>query len=332
MLSVIIPVYRNAEFVPALVAAFEQIADRARREQGQAVEFVFVVDGSPDDSHARLAQALPAARFASQLVEHSRNFGSFAAIRTGLQMGRGDHFAVIAADLQEPPELLLAFLTELAGGRADVVVGRREGRDDPALSRASANAFWGLYRRLVNPEIPEGGVDVFGCTRQVRDELLALPESHSSLVGQLYWLGFRRAEVPYRRRAREHGKSAWTFRKKLRYLSDSIFAFTDLPIRLLLVLGGIGLALATVLGTVVLALRLAGVLQVPGYAATILVILFFGALNVFSLGLVGAYAARAFENTKNRPIAVARSRLAFGGAPAVSGAPQAQLMTDEASR
>lgn len=330
MLSVVIPVYRNEAFVPALVNAFEHVAERAQRDHGQAVEFVFVVDGSPDASYARLAQTLPAARFASQLIEHSRNFGSFAAIRTGLQAGRGDHFAVIAADLQEPPELMLEFLAALSSGRADIAVGRREGRDDPTMSRMGANLFWKLYRRLVMREIPEGGVDVFGCTRQVRDQLLALPESHSSLVGQLFWLGFRRVEIPYRRRAREHGKSAWTFRKKLRYLSDSIFAFTDLPIRLLLILGGVGLALATVLGTTVLALRLAGVLQVPGYAATILVILFFGALNVFSLGLVGAYAARAFENTKNRPIAVARSRQIFDGSAAADSSPRTRLITDEA--
>src|SRR5215213_4216893 len=99
MLSVIIPVYMNEQFVPLLISEFERIAGQARRDFDEILEFVFVVDGSPDESYVRLAQALPSAGFLSQLVEHSRNFGAFAAIRSGLQTGRGDYFAVIAADL-----------------------------------------------------------------------------------------------------------------------------------------------------------------------------------------------------------------------------------------
>ena len=144
------------------------------------------------------------------------------------------YFGVIAADLQEPPELLVDFLAPLVTNVADIVVGRREGREDPAATRISANLFWRLYRIFVNPEIPSGGVDLFGCTRQVRDELVRLEESHSSLVGLLFWVGFRRYETPYVRRARAHGKSSWTVAKKFTYLLDSVFAFTDLPVRLAL--------------------------------------------------------------------------------------------------
>lgn len=313
MLSVVIPVYMNEEFVPSLISEFERVAVGAKQRYGQTVEFVFVVDGSPDTSYACLSKALPHASFPSQLIEHSRNFGSFAAIRSGLEAGHGDYFAVIAADLQEPPELLLEFLRALMEGEADVAIGRRQGRHDPLSTRISAGLFWGVYRRLVIREVPAGGVDVFGCTRALRDQLLRLSETHSSLIGQLFWVGYKRVDVAYHRRARAYGRSAWTWRKKLRYLSDSIFAFTDLPIRLLLFFGGLGLLLATALGITVLALRLSGVFSVPGYAATILVILFFGALNTLGLGVVGSYAARAYENSKGRPIAIVRSALTFEG-------------------
>lgn len=322
MYSVITPVYRNAEFVPLLIAEFARIREQVLSAYGMDTEFIFVVDASPDDSLMLLREQLPRAPFPSQLVLHARNFGSFAAIRTGLHVARGDYCAVIAADLQEPPDILLSFLKALCLEKSDIAVGVRTGRDDPALSQFSANLFWRLYRRLVVREIPEGGVDVFGCTRRVRSELLKLEEANSSLVGLIFWLGFRRSEVPYSRRARMYGRSAWTFRKKLTYLLDSIFAFTDLPVRVLSVLGGFGLGIAAALILIVLVLRAVGLITVPGYTATVLVVSFFGALNTLGLGLIGAYSWRAYENTKRRPLAVVQESLVFGRSdePVASGA------------
>ncbi len=313
MYSVITPVYRNAEFIPLLIAEFSRIRDEAIASHGVETEFIFVVDASPDDSLALLREQLPRAPFPSQLVLHARNFGSFAAIRTGLQAAKGDFCAVIAADLQEPPDILLTFLRDLRSGQSDIVVGVRTERDDPALSQFSANLFWRVYRRLIVREIPEGGVDIFGCTRRVRGELLKLEEANSSLVGLIFWLGFRRSEVPYSRRARMYGRSAWTFRKKLTYLLDSVFAFTDLPVRILSVLGGVGLGIALALIVIVLVLRVAGLITVPGYTATVLVVSFFGALNTLGLGLIGSYSWRAYENTKRRPLAVVQESYAFSG-------------------
>ncbi len=109
-LSIVIPVYRNAESIPNLIVALSAVAHQVSHDFDYATEVVFVVDGSPDNSYALLAQGLPDAPFTSQLLLHSRNFGSFAAIRTGLQAARGEHFGVIAAVLQEPPELVLRFL------------------------------------------------------------------------------------------------------------------------------------------------------------------------------------------------------------------------------
>jgi glycosyltransferase involved in cell wall biosynthesis len=219
----------------------------------------------------------------------------FSAIRAGLAAGTGDHFAVMAADLQEPPELIVEFSRRLTAGTCDVVVGQRTGRSDPLLARASSAMFWRFYRRFIQPEVPEGGVDVFGCTRAVRDEIVRLTELHSSLVGLLFWVGFRREKVPYVRRERLAGKSAWTLKKKLAYLMDSVFSFSDLPIKLLLRIGVLGLLLAAVQAAVILAAKLLGTIDVPGYAATVLTVTFFGALNLLAIGIIGGYVWRTLR-------------------------------------
>ena len=193
----------------------------------------------------------------------------------------------------------------------DVAVGVREDRKDPFLTRISSSLFWRLYQKLVQKDMPANGVDIFGCNKIFRDRLIALNELNSSLVGLVFWLGFRRKFVPYVRQEREHGKSAWTLKKKLRYLSDSLFSFSDLPIQLLLVLGFFGVASSVLIGLVVIAARLVGLISVPGYTATVLVILFFAGLNSLGLGLIGSYVWRAFENTKARPTAVVMRQTDF---------------------
>jgi len=312
-LSVVIPVYRNEASLPTLVAALAEVAQTAQQQFECALEVVFVVDGSPDNSYALLAQSLPGAPFVSQLLLHSRNFGSFAAIRTGLRSATGQYFGVIAADLQEPPELVLRFLERLASGDCDVVVGCRENRQDPLPSRMASNLFWKLYKKFIIHDIPDKGVDVFGCNQVFRERLLALEESNSSLVGLIFWLGFRRTEVTYERRQREHGKSAWTLKKKINYLLDSVFSFTDLPIKLLSAFGLLGIIASLLLGSIIMLAKFLGDIPVPGYAATVLTVLFFGALNSLGLGIIGAYAWRAYENTKGRPLAVVMLEQKFDG-------------------
>jgi glycosyltransferase involved in cell wall biosynthesis len=268
------------------------------------MEAVFVIDGSPDRCYEILRSALPGKPFASKLVLLSKNFGSFPAIRAGLQAGTGGRFAVMAADLQEPPEVVLEMNKILVNEPIDGVVGVRNTRADPVFNRVSAQLFWWFYRRYVISEIPPGGVDIFACNLSFRDTLLKLDESHSSLIAQVFWLGFRRKSISYERRARTHGESAWTFKKKINYLMDSAFAFTDLPIRLLIRIGGLGTVVAGVLGFVVLVAKLLGMTTVPGYAITMLMITFLGAVNIFGLGIVGSYAWRAYENSKGRPLTI----------------------------
>lgn len=309
MLSLVIPVYRNEESLPDLLDAVQDLSDQL----GGAMEVVFVVDGSPDRCHEILSMRLPGCAFRSQLVLLARNFGAFPAIRAGLEVGQGDYFAVMAADLQEPPELVLQMNSILKADEADVVVGVRTARMEPWHTRLSSQVFWAMYRRYVVPEMPPGGVDMFGCNRIFRDALLKLEERHSSLVAQIFWLGFRRKQVSYVRQARQHGQSAWTLRKKINYLMDSVFAFSDLPIRLLIRGGAMGIFGSLLVGLMVVIARLSGAIQVPGYSMIVVMIVFFGALNLLSLGIVGSYAWRAYENTKARPLTVSLHVQSFSG-------------------
>ena len=304
--SLIIPVYRNEAFLPEVLQAVQAIADRA----AGSLEVVFVVDGSPDQSEAWLTQHLPAFAVPSQLIALSRNFGSFTAVRSGLAAARGEFIAVMAADLQEPPELMNDFFDSLAAGH-DVVVGTRSGRDDPAASQLSARIFWRLYRGLVQAEIPASGVDVFAVSRRARDALLQLDEAHSSLIAQLFWIGFPRAEVPYARRVRKYGSSGWTWRKKAVYLLDSIFSFTAIPITLLMLIGGAGTLGFLLLGVVLMVARALNGMAVPGYTAIMVTILFSASLILLGLGIVGSYVWRAYENTKRRPLGLVRERAQF---------------------
>jgi polyisoprenyl-phosphate glycosyltransferase len=313
MYTVVIPVYRNSESLPELLATLSGVSKSIHEQFAAALEVVFVVDSSPDRSFDLLCEMLPRAPFKSQLLLHARNFGAFAAIRTGLIAGTGPYYGMIAADLQEPPELLIEFLKELVSENSDIVLGVRKNRNDPTVSKLLANGFWRMYRSVVMPEIPKGGLDLFGCNRRVRDELVALEEANSSLVGLVCWLGFRKKQVVYERRPRKHGKSAWSFRKKLKYLIDSVFAFTDLPIRVLSIFGIFGVTVSVVFGVVVLLLKLFAGIETPGYAATILTIMFFGALNMMGLGIVGAYAWRCYENTKRRPLALVQEYRNYEG-------------------
>lgn len=307
--SLVIPVYKNEGSLPELMEACRTLSVAL----GGALEVVLVVDGSPDGCAAWLAEHLPLQVFPSQLGLHSRNFGSFAAIRTGLGLAKGRYFAVMAADLQEPISLVEDFFRVLRAGEAELVVGERNGRDDPFLSALAARAFWGLYRTLVFPAIPPGGVDVFGCDLRFRDELLRLEERNTSLVGLLFWLGFRRKNVPYVRQVRRHGTSAWTFSRKVRYLLDSVFSFSDLPIRLLKWFGGLALVTSVTLGLVVLLARIFGAVTVAGYTPIVLAIMFFGGLNALGLGIIGEYVWRTFENTKQRPLSVVADAKVFDG-------------------
>ncbi|MCX6629009.1 MAG: glycosyltransferase family 2 protein [Candidatus Solibacter sp.] len=297
MNSLVIPVYRNEANLDRLLAELVKLGGRGAGE----FEVVFVVDGSPDRCLQILRERLPTLPLRTQLLSLSRNFGSFAAIAAGLERARGSNMAVMSADLQEPPELVRRFFEILGAGQADIVFGVRGRRSDPWLSEIASNMFWFLYRKLVIKDIPRGGVDVFGCTGEVRDHLLRLQGVDSNLIALLFWLGYRREYIVYERQPRLEGKSAWTFGKKLRYCLNSIFNFTDLPIQLLLYSGAIALVLAIAASMLVVVARLRGDIQVPGYTPIVLATLFFGALTSLGFGIVGQYLWLSLQVSRRRP-------------------------------
>lgn len=297
MLSVIIPVYRSEANIPRLLQELERIAGRSRAP----IEVVLVVDGSPDRSLELLRQQLPGRRFSSVLVSLSRNFGAFNAVRCGLETATGDYLAVLAADLQEPADLALTFQDILSRGEADIVFGTPSSRDDPWFDEISSRLFWSAYRRLVLPEVPPAGVHTFGCTREVRNRLIELREPTTNLIALLFWLGFRRVHVPYDRERRREGRSAWSLGRKVRYGLDSVFSFTDLPIRLLLLIGMVGTVTAIVFTFLILGAWFARRITVPGYVPTMLAVTFFGSITSLGLGILGQYTWLILQTTRGRP-------------------------------
>ena len=305
--SIVIPVYGNEESLPSLI----QQLTLMNTSLDNSLEAVFVIDDSPDNSLSTLRQLLPSQDFRSRVVALSRNFGAFPAIKTGFALSRGKYIGVLAADLQEPPDLVLQFFEILRSSEFDVAVGKREARNDPLMSRILSKLFWGFYRKFVQKQMPKGGVDVFATTREVADQLVILHESHSSLVGLLMWVGYRRAEVPYTRLRRTHGKSGWTFGKKVKYLTDSIFSFTSLPISLILAIGLIGTASTSFVSLAVFLTWLFGGISVPGYAAQMLVQLLTSGSILFAIGILGTYMWRTYENSKMRPSSIVRLNETF---------------------
>jgi len=308
VLSLVIPVYKNEEGLDRLLTALENLHQALEG----ALEVVFVVDGSPDRCLDILRERLPVAGIRSRLLSLSRNFGSFAAILAGMQAGSGEFFAVLAADLQEPPDLVVKFNDILRSNEADIVFGCRSRRSDPWLSEFLSNIFWTIYRLFVIQNMPRGGIDVFGCTREIRDRVVEFREPPTNLIALLFWLGFRRKFVLYERQARREGKSAWTLPKKLRYSLDSIFNFTDLPVRLLLYAGIAGVTLSILCSAVVLIARILGSIPIPGYTPIVLGILFFGGFTSLGFGITGQYLWLTLQNSRRRPGYIVQSTQEYG--------------------
>ena len=306
--SVIVPVYGNRDSIGAVIERLQALDDGRSR-----VEAVFVVDGSPDDSLDVLRRELASGRLRAHIVSLSRNFGSFSAIRAGLRVACGDNCAVMAADLQEPPEVVVSIFEALESGDYDIALGERIGRADPALSALASRLYWSMYRRFVCHDMPPGGIDVFGCTKPIARQIAAFPETHTSLIGLLFWLGYRRTFVPYARAPRHSGTSAWTIGRKVRYLFDSVYAFTDLPIVLLQLIGMVGVVASILLGLIVLIGWIVGAVTQPGYTPLMITILASTSALLLGLGVVGSYVWRAYENGKGRPTELVALHERYGG-------------------
>ena len=298
--AIVIPVYNNEASIEPLFDALEKV----QVQLNDVVEVVFVDDASPDSAVLTILKRSQVSNLDIKLIHHSRNFGSFSAIRTGLRYASADFIGVISADLQEPPSLLIEFFERLENSSADIIFGLRIGRNDPYLSRIFSSVYWSLYRKYINKEIPKNGVDIFACKKNVTDVSNQLNERNTSLIGMLFWMGFNRDFLEYERLERQHGKSSWTFMKRIRYMSNSVFAFSDLPIRIIRILGVLGSSISIALGLFLMIFSLTGRIEVPGYAPTMLAILFGNSAILIGLGILGSYLWRTYENSQSRPYAI----------------------------
>jgi glycosyltransferase involved in cell wall biosynthesis len=306
--SIIIPLYKAEAYLPALMEALESLNRRLKAP----MEAVLVLDGLADDSLTILQAALASASFCSILVTHSRNFGSLAAIRSGLTHANGQFFTMLSADLQEPPELVLEIFDCLSTNQVDLAIGKRILRNDSLVSQGMSYLFWAFYRYFVQPEIPPGGVDAFGCNRVFRAHLLDLYESHNVLIGTLFWLGFRRKIIPYQRQPNRYGKSTWTLRRKVHYAVDNISLYSDFPVKLITLFGFAAIA-ASLFGGIMLYGTHAHAPNVLRYGPDILIALFFGGANAVGLGILGAYLWRILVSTRHWPQAVIMDVRSYSG-------------------
>jgi dolichol-phosphate mannosyltransferase len=317
LVSVVVPVYFNAATLPELVARLEAVAERL---QPTEVELVFVDDGSGDESYAIL-QELGAQDPRVRALRLSRNFGSNAAILAGLAHARGDAVVVLAADLQDPPELIPDLVAAWEEGN-EVVLAARRSRDDPLVSRFFAGVFNRLFRRLVFRDFPPGGFDFLLVSGRVASVLVQMGERNSYIFGQVMWVGYRRRVLEYDRAARAGGTSRWTLGKKAKYFVDAFTAFSYVPIRAASLLGFVLALAGFAYAAVVVVLRVTGVITgAPGFATLTVLILLAAGIQLIVTGLLGEYLWRVLEETRRRPSFLVESAVNLDPLPAEEPAP-----------
>lgn len=316
LVSIVIPVYYNAPSLPALAEKLTALAAANSRHE---FEFIYVDDGSGDDSFvvlARLAQSDPRMR----VVKLARNFGSNTAILAGMTYAGGDCVAFLAADLQDPPETLSEMIVHWEAGRKVVLAVRNDRQGDPWSTRLFANIFNWLFTRLVYDGFSPQGVGFFLIDHQVAQVLVRSNEKNAHLIGLIFWTGFTPSYVTYERVERQHGKSRWTFRKKLKYFIDAFVAFSYLPLRLASVLGLLFAAVGGVYAMVLVVMRLLGIVPIQGWTAMMIVTLLLSGVQLLMLGIIGEYLWRNFDATRRRPLFIVDQVLSPPAAPRASAA------------
>ena len=302
-LSVIVPCYFNEDNIPVTVR--ELVANEVNFLPEVTFEYVFVNDGSGDDTLGALRRAQEQYPGCIRIVDLAGNVGSYNAIVAGMAHATGDCLAVITADLQDPPELMVEMYGYWQQG-IKLVIGNRQDREETGLSQTLAKTFHWLMKNLALSNIPDGGFDFVFFDRQVATEVLKLHERNSNVFYLMVWLGFAYVNIPYTRRKREIGKSRWTLSKKIKLLVDSLLAFSFVPIRAISVLGlGLG-ATALLYGLYVIALKIASPDEPAGWTTLMVVLLFVSAFQMIALGVIGEYVWRGLDAARQRPLYVVR--------------------------
>lgn len=296
-LSIVVPVYFNAGSLPLLFERLQEV-EKELVSTKMDLELIFVDDGSGDASLNELLR-IKQQRPETKVVKLSRNFGAVHASKCGFQFVTGDCFMILAADLQDPPELIMQMVNKWRVG-SKFTICERISRDDPLISKLYAAAFYWLLHKLVMNDYPAGGYDMALMDRSL---LAHFANSSKNLYTPLlaYWLGYKPEVIHYHRAKREHGKSRWTFKKKFKAFLDVMLGFSVTPIRLISAFGLVVATLSFFYGASVVVNALLGNVPVAGFAALAALIAFLLGLIIVMLGVIGEYLWRVFDEVNKRP-------------------------------
>ncbi|MCX5726132.1 MAG: NAD-dependent epimerase/dehydratase family protein, partial [Candidatus Saganbacteria bacterium] len=305
-ISAVIACYSDAQAIPIMYDRLTKVFSQLKVEY----EIIFVNDASPDNSDEALKRLTESDNHVIA-IEHSRNFGSQSAFLSGMQIATGDAVALLDGDLQDPPELIAEFFKKWTEGH-EVVYGKRTRRESSWLLNFSYKAFYRVFRGVSYIPIPLDAGDFSLIDRKVVNELLALPETDQYLRGLRAWVGFKQTGVEYIRPRRMFGRSTNSWRKNLWWAKKAIFSFSFIPLEILSYLGWIltGISIIALIGQIIARIFLPNIPQ--GITTIIVLILFFGAVQILAISLIGEYLSKVFEETKKRPKFI-RKAIRYGG-------------------
>jgi dolichol-phosphate mannosyltransferase len=269
---------------------------------------IFIDDGSADNSFEEIMQ-IKNANDNVRVIQFSRNFGQVSAIFAGYEMARGEGILNIAADLQEPLELIKELILSFKEKEAPIILGQRIDREESNFRKFSSRFFYRLMRRLSFSNMPDGGFDVALISSEVKDKILELNESNPFWQGQILWTGYPVKFIPYKRQKRETGTSKWSFSKKIKYLLDGVLNYSYAPLRLFSLIGIISFLLGLIYSIVIVVQYFLGESPFEGWAPLMIVVLLFSGLQLLVLGLIGEYLWRTMEQAKNRPKYIIKNKI-----------------------
>ncbi len=308
-LSVVLPCYNERDVIRT---THQRISAVLGKRTDVRLQIVYVDDGSNDGTE-EIIQEIAKSDSWVKLLCLSRNFGHQPAVSAGLAHADGDLVVVMDSDLQDPPEVVLDMIEKWREG-SDVVYGVRTQRKEGALKKLSYSWFYRLYRSIADVDMPLDAGDFSLMDRKVVDLLNSLPEKNRFVRGLRAWAGFRQSSIVYERAAREAGKTKYSYAKLLKLASDGIFNFSTVPLTLVFGIGFItagvsAMGLVFIIVQRVFNISVFGVSpeDVPGFAALALIVLFLGSIQIVSVGIVGQYVGRIYQETKSRPSYVVRA-------------------------
>lgn len=296
-ISVVVPVYFNAASLPALFERLDALKLKLK-SSNLDLEVIATDDGSKDDSYQVLLDLEKTYDFLSSF-QLTKNFGEATASKFGLRKITGDAFVVLAADLQDPPELIFDMAISWKEGNSYVICERSE-RQDPLFSKLLATLYYKFLTKFIMPTYPKKGFDLFLMDAKYLPVIIDSSKS-SSIPLILSWIGIEPKRISYIRNAREHGKSAWSLLKRINLLLDVLFSFSRKPIRIVSVTGAITAIGGLIYGLVVIVERLNGTGGSQGTASLIALVSFTSGLVLLTLGVIAEYIWRIWDEVNNRP-------------------------------